>query len=119
MTGSNDADWEREALRLSARYIDEVVLGCGLCPWAEPALRGGRVGRAVCLAESPRAEDCLPFLAGFAAARAPSLDIGLLLFPRATVGWGAFDAFAEPAPAAPVQAAPTPTPSAQAAPDSG
>lgn len=89
------AAWERQALRLCARYLDEVVLAFGLCPWAEPALRAGRVGRAVCLLPRPRPEDCLPHLDAFAAARAPGTDIGLLLFPRAQLSWAAFDAFAE------------------------
>lgn len=89
------AAWEREALRLCARYVDEVVLAFGLCPWAEPAWRAGRVGRAVCLLPRPRPEDCLPHVDAFAAARAPGTDIGLLLFPRTELTWAAFDGFAE------------------------
>jgi hypothetical protein len=86
---------EREALRLCDRYVNEVVLGFSLCPWAEPALRAGRVGRAVCLAAAPAPEDCLRFFQHFSAATEPSLDIGLLLFPRHAGGWVAFDGFAE------------------------
>lgn len=95
MSDARDDDWEREALRLGQRYIDEVVLGFGLCPWAEAALRGGRVARAVCLSQAPVAADCLPAVSAFLAARAPEVDIGLLSFPRAEVGWAAFDGFAE------------------------
>jgi len=95
VSAGGDADWEREALRLNQRYLDEVVLAFGLCPWAEPALQGGRVGRAVCLASQPQVGDCLPFIERFAAPDAPRLDIGLLLFPRASLTWSAFDAFAE------------------------
>jgi hypothetical protein len=98
VSAGGDADWEREALRLNRRYLDEVVLAFGLCPWAEPALQGGRVRRAVCLAPLPQASDCLPFidqLDQFAAADAPQVDIGLLLFPRASLTWSAFDTFAE------------------------
>ncbi|MES1157572.1 MAG: hypothetical protein ABUL67_00605 [Haliangium ochraceum] len=87
-----DARLEQEALRLADRYVREIVLGFGLCPWAEPALREGRVGRAVCLAAAPAPAACLPFIDGFAD---PPVDIGLLLFPRHRASWGAFDAFAE------------------------
>jgi hypothetical protein len=82
-------------LRLCQRYIDEVVLAFGLCPWAEPALRAGSVARAVCLEHRPTAQDCLPFVTRFAAGGRPAVDIGLLLFPRANMPWAAFDAFAE------------------------
>lgn len=95
MQVSPDAELEREALRLCDRYVREVVLGFGLCPWAEPALRAGRVGRAVCATAAPAPEDCLPFFDRFAAAVGPPVDIGLLVFPRHTGGWAAFDAFAE------------------------
>jgi hypothetical protein len=95
-----DAKLEREALRLVGRYVDEVVLGFGLCPWAEPALRGGRVGRAVCVLATPAPADCMPYIDAFAASSAPSpssppCDIGLLVFPRHAGGWAAFDSFAE------------------------
>lgn len=92
---NQDAELEREALRLCDRYVREIVLGFGLCPWAEPALRAGRVGRAVCLAPAPTPGDCLPFFDRFAPATAPAVDIGLLIFPRQAGGAGAFDAFAE------------------------
>jgi hypothetical protein len=85
----------REALRLCDRYVNEIVLGFGLCPWAEPALRAGRVGRAVCLSAVPSPAECLPFFDAFGAATEPVLDIGLLLFPRHTAGWAGFGAFAE------------------------
>jgi hypothetical protein len=90
-----DEQAEREVLRLCDRYVNEVVLGFGLCPWAEPALRAGRVARAVCWEAAPAPEDCLPFFDRFAAALEPPVDIGLLLFPRHSGGWIAFDGFAE------------------------
>ncbi len=95
MAPTHDAEWEREALRLCDRYVREVVLDFGLCPWAEPVLRTGRVGRAVCLSPEPTSTECLPFFDRFAAASAPPVDIGLLVFPRHTGGWASFDAFAE------------------------
>jgi hypothetical protein len=90
-----DEQWERESLRLCDRYVREVVLAFGLCPWAEPALRAGRVGRAVCLSTAPTPTDCLPFIDRLAAASDPALDVALLLFPRHAGGWAAFDGFAE------------------------
>ena len=92
---SGDMDLRREALRLCDRYLNEVVLGFGLCPWAEPALTAGRVGRAVCLSPAPTPADCVPFIDRFATSSEPAVDIGLLIFPRHAGGWAAFDAFAE------------------------
>lgn len=81
---------------MCARYVQEIVLGFGLCPWAEPALRAGRVARAVYLDAAPTPAACLPFIDGFAdAARVPAVEIGLLVFPRYGASWAAFDAFAE------------------------
>jgi hypothetical protein len=34
---------ERETVRLTERYVSEVVVALDLCPWAVPALNGGRV----------------------------------------------------------------------------
>jgi len=83
----------REALRLCDRYVQEVVVRFGLCPWAAPALRGGRVAREVVTAPSPTPEDCLPIVDGWQAdAR---VSIGLLVLPRFAGTRGAFDAFAE------------------------
>jgi hypothetical protein len=92
---NREAVLTREALRLCDRYVNEIVLGFGLCPWAEPALRTGRVGRAVCLSAVPSPADCLPFFDAFGAATEPVVDIGLLLFPRHAAGWAGFDSFAE------------------------
>jgi hypothetical protein len=92
---SGDDELERAALGLCDRYVREVVLGFGLCPWAEPALTAGRVMRAVCLSPAPVPADCVPFIDRFATSSEPVVDIGLLIFPRHTGGWAAFDAFAE------------------------
>ncbi|MEO8213304.1 MAG: DUF1415 family protein [Myxococcales bacterium] len=91
--GVDTVPWEREALRLCDRYVREVVLPFGLCPWAEPALRAGRVTRAVCLAEAPTAADCLPFIERLRSES--SIDVAFLVFPRHATGWAAFDSFAE------------------------
>jgi hypothetical protein len=82
-----------QALRLNARYIDEVVVGWGLCPWAERALREGQVRRRVFLDETPAAAAALAFIDELGADAQAS--IGFAIFPRAAAAAAAFDAFAE------------------------
>jgi hypothetical protein len=82
-----------EALRLNTRYVQEVVLGWKLCPWAEPALRGGQVRQRVLLDAAPGPEAVLPFLDELEGE--PAIEIGLLIFPRLVTRAAAFDAFAE------------------------
>jgi hypothetical protein len=84
---------EAEALRLNARYLDEVVLAWDLCPWASKALASGQVRRRVLLEPSPAPEAVLPFLDELVGA--PEIAIGLLIFPRLALRAPAFDAFAE------------------------
>jgi hypothetical protein len=81
-----------EALRLCDRYLAEVVLAFDLCPWAEPAIRGGRVRRRVLPGAAPAPDDALPFIDDLAAGDA---EIGLLLLPRLAGGRAAFERFAE------------------------
>jgi hypothetical protein len=107
-------DLTRECLRLSDRYVQEVVLAFGLCPWAEPALRAGQVRRRVCLRAAPSdgaldeaigeivveplvevIGEVLSFIDELEAMETPTVEIGLLLFPRFAAGWAAFDAFGE------------------------
>jgi hypothetical protein len=88
-----DARLVAEAVRLNARYLDEVVRAWDLCPWAEKALAGGQVRQRVLLDAAPTPEGALVFFDELAAA--PEIAIGLLIFPRATLTAPAFDAFAE------------------------
>lgn len=90
---AGDAALVVEALRLNTRYVNEVVLAWNLCPWAEQSFVGGHVRQGVRLDVAPAPEAALPFLDELAVA--PELDIGLLIFPRATMTAPAFDAFAE------------------------
>ena len=90
------------SLRLCDRYLNEVVLAFELCPWAEPALRSGRVARHVSLALPALPEHALAFLDDIDGGREqataspqPQIEIGLLMFPRFSGGWAAFDSFAE------------------------
>jgi hypothetical protein len=82
-----------EALRLNARYVDEIVLAFELCPWAAKAWTGGHVRQHVVLDVAPTAEGMLPILDAFDAAS--DIAIGLVIYPRLVTRAAAFDAFAE------------------------
>ena len=92
-----------EALRVNARYVEEVVIGWGLCPWAAQAWRGGAVARRVLVepaleAATAPAPDHAADIAGVLAFideldSHPATSIGLAIFPRAkqtAAGWGTF-----------------------------
>lgn len=74
-----------EARRLCERYIHEVVLPFGLCPWAEPALDAGRVEIAVITGDF---SDHHGIARAARAARttlddlAESVDLALVVLPR-------------------------------------
>jgi hypothetical protein len=94
-----------EALRLNDRYLTEVVLGFGLCPWAESALREGRVMRQVITDQSPPPEAALELVdkleggrpggGGVDAPGAWPPAIGLVIYPRLPLTAGAFEGYAE------------------------
>jgi hypothetical protein len=92
-----------QALRLNRRYVDEVVLAFGLCPWADRAFASGQVRQRVSLEAEPTPESVLPFIdeldeldeAPSAPGAAPEIAIGLVVFPRLVMRAAAFDAFAE------------------------
>jgi len=87
----DDAALRREAIRLYRRYQTEIVEALKLCPWAERAREDGRVREHVLLTATLDAE---PVLAAIAAlANDDSVDIGLLLFPRLSVGSEEFERF--------------------------
>jgi len=84
-----------EALRVNARYVEEVVIGWNLCPWAARAWQDGQVVRRVFEATAPAAatDDVVAF-AGELFTN-PDAAIGLAIFPRASVTVGAWESFAE------------------------
>jgi hypothetical protein len=82
-----------EALRVNARYVDEVVIGWDLCPWAARAWADGEVERRVFTDVEPDAAEVARVIAELAAL--PSCAIGLLLFPRVQASVGAWERFAE------------------------
>ena len=90
-----------EALRVNARYVEEVVIGWGLCPWAAQAWRDGAVARRVLVERTttqasdraPDIDDVLAFIDEIAFS--PATAIGLAIFPRATLTDAAWGTFAE------------------------
>ncbi len=85
-----------EALRLNDRYLMEVVTAFGLCPWAERALREGRVHRRVVVDPDPAPQSVLPLIDELEDAAASALvDIGLFIFPRFAVTAAGFDRYTE------------------------
>lgn len=81
------------------RYLEEVVVGFGLCPWAEGTLRAGRFRSLVCVEAAPSAVAVLSFLdqCGERSARGgvTQVDIGFVTFPRVEMSWGGFDRWVE------------------------
>jgi hypothetical protein len=96
-----DSPLVAESLRLNARYIEEVVIGWGLCPWAAQAWREGAVARRVLVEPAPEsASGQAPAIGGVLAfideiASNPAISIGLAIFPRATLSEAAWGTFAE------------------------
>jgi hypothetical protein len=82
-----------QALRVNARYVEEVVIGWNLCPWAARAWQDGAVARRVFLHPTGDVGDVAAFMAETDAR--PEIEVGLAIFPRATVSLGAWERFAE------------------------
>jgi hypothetical protein len=82
-----------ESLRVNARYVEEIVIGWDLCPWAARAWQDGQVGRRVMLDLAPEVAPVLAFIDELRTR--PSLAIGLAIFPRASIADAAFGTFAE------------------------
>jgi hypothetical protein len=90
---SGDAALVAEALRVNARYVEEVVIGWDLCPWAARAWLDGQVIQRVF---TDAALDPAPVAAFIDELDAnPRAAIGLAIFPRVTCSIGAWDSFAE------------------------
>jgi len=99
----------REALRLNDRYVSEVVLAFGLCPWADGVLRAGGLARRVLPGRDPAPADCLPIIDEWSGAaqnegdsdrraaggRGAPIDIGFIILPLRGGSSGSFDSFAE------------------------
>jgi hypothetical protein len=81
-------------LRINRRWIDEVVVRFGVCPFAAPALASGAVARRVLrgLAAAPAVIDEW--------ARDSTIEVGLLIFPLERLSAAAFDRACAPLRAA-------------------
>lgn len=86
-----DAALRAEAIRLFRRYQVEVVEAFDLCPWAEVARKQGRVREHVVTAPGLSLEQAL--LGVDALASDESVEIGIVLFPRADVDRPTFERF--------------------------
>jgi hypothetical protein len=82
-----------EALRLNARYVEEVVIGWDLCPWAARAWIDGQVVQRVFTDGALDAAPAGTFIDDLIAK--PDAAIGLAIFPRVTCAVGAWERFAE------------------------
>ncbi|HEX3698734.1 MAG TPA: DUF1415 family protein [Polyangia bacterium] len=83
-----------EALRLHDRYLREVVLAYGLCPWAEKVLREGRFRRAVLDGATVAPAAFLAFIDALEAEPAP-VEVAFAIFPSLDLPSAGFDKFAE------------------------
>ena len=82
-----------EARRLNTRYVEEVVIGWDLCPWAARAWIDGQVTQRVFPDATPDVAAVARFIDELTAE--PRAAIGLALFPRVACTVGAWESFAE------------------------
>jgi len=83
--------WIDEALRLFRRYEQEIVVTYGLCPWAEPSRRAGKMRERVLLQTDASVTAALDTMSDLAAE--PVVEVAVLIFPRIGLAPAAFDAF--------------------------
>lgn len=85
-------------MRINERWIREVVERFGVCPFAEPAMRAGRVARRVLVggdAAGAQARAVVDELA-----RDANVEVALLIFPTLKSSAAEFDAWCAPLRAA-------------------
>lgn len=82
-----------EALRVNARYVEEVVIGWALCPWAARAWIDGQVVQRVFTGEALDPAPAAAFIDELGAS--PVAGIGLAIFPRVACTVAAWEKFAE------------------------
>lgn len=80
-----------EAKRINLRYVVEFVEAYNLCPWAERARLDGHVAQRVCLDGDLSLEGPLAIVDEVA--KDPSIEVGLLIFPRLDVDRREFERF--------------------------
>jgi hypothetical protein len=92
-----DLELLREASRLTQRYIDEVVLAFGLCPWAENAIRAKKIAIRPVLGcfEGPSGEaDAARALGVVLEQTDPETELVLVPFPELELDRTGFEAVA-------------------------
>jgi hypothetical protein len=82
-----------EALRVNTRYVEEVVIGWGLCPWAARAWNDGQVTQRVFTDATPDAAAVASFIDELIAKEHAA--IGLAIFPLVACTVSAWEKFAE------------------------
>ncbi|MDX2055976.1 MAG: DUF1415 family protein [Polyangiaceae bacterium] len=83
-----------EALRVYQRYLNEIVLAYGFCPWAERAISLHRVVERVVLSPDGEAAEKIVSLVAELATD-PNVEVALLLLPKLELDRTAFDRFAQ------------------------
>lgn len=84
-----DARLAEAAIRVFRRYSVELVEDLGLCPWARVARREGRVREAVVVTPGLDLDRTLAAVDSFD----ERVEIGIVLFPRATADRPSFERF--------------------------
>jgi hypothetical protein len=82
-----------EALRVNTRYVEEIVIGWDLCPWAARAWQDGQVVQRVFAGAALDPAPVAAFIDELCAR--PDAAIGLAIFPRVEISVGAWEKFAE------------------------
>ncbi len=73
-------EWTEAATRLYRRYQHEIVEAYGLCPWAEPARRAGKMRERILLQEDTSVTPTLETMAELA--RDPTVEVAVFIYPR-------------------------------------
>jgi hypothetical protein len=90
---SADAALVAQALRVNGRYVEEVVIGWDLCPWAARAWLDRQVVQRVFTDAALDGGPVAAFIDALVAK--PDAAIGLAIFPRVACTIGAWESFAE------------------------
>jgi hypothetical protein len=87
----SDGGFSAEVVRIYRRYQIEIVEALKLCPWAERARLDGRVVERVIATPDLAPRDTLEAIA--ALSRDERIEIGLLIYPRATASYAELEQF--------------------------
>ena len=85
--GPADAALVAAALRVNARYVEEVVIGWGLCPWAARAWTEGQVTQRVFTDAEPDVESVAAFVDELCAKPDAAIGLATSSSTNAATGW--------------------------------